>query len=558
MKKTLLLGLATAMAMSLQAQQLTTATQSSHPMKRQGVTLSERAQKATFAAKKAHKVAAKAEAPVLDQPAGTLFENMYVTSASYGLGWGDVYYQEVDGGYGAVVEGADGNLYVKAPLSQAYVWDLGHPWIKCDKVEGQDGVYAMSMPQPYAIDYGDLYYIERLKYDEDLESYVADEDNQTVRFQWKDNVLTQLDDCFVGLCDETHDWFYMADNGIKYVVNNDKVAQVPADYTDVSDMRMYFKDDPSDLDSEDNKFVKSAASEDEESTVAYILGLNDNLPDAPVMVVANMQTEKFEIPTCQYMGVDMMYNSHIYLLTGNAKVEGSGNKVYFNYDKTDNLEMTYDEDLDALVAAYPASLIVNCGRNLLYIADEFVAPRFTSLDDEPMTPATPTDLTVKESVYFDIVKFVIPSVDDQGDDLNTKKLYYNIYLDGQVYTFDPEVFVGLSAPMTDVPYGFSESEYDIYMTSSTKVNTIYFYDNDYKTIGVQSVYRGGNEEHRSDIVTYTRSIVGIDGISTDVRTVKSESYYNAAGQKVDASSNGLIFKHIEYTDGTTQTFKVIK
>lgn len=556
MKKSLLLGLAALMGLSLQAQQLTAATQLSHPMKRQGITLSERAEKATFAAKKAHKVATKAEAPVTDQPAGVLFDNMYVTSEAYGLGWGDVYYQPVDGGYGAVVEGADGCLYVKGPLSQAYVWGLGYPWIKCEKSEGD--VYVMSMPQPYAIDYGDLYYIERLKYDEDLESYVTDEDNQTVRFQWKDNVLTQLDDCFVGLCDETHDWFYMADNGIKYVVNNDKVAQVPSQGFENADVRMDYKNNPKDLTSEDKQILTMYAPLDETATVAYLTGLEPNLPDAAVMYQGDEATQQVIFPGGQYLGVDMEYSSHMYLLCGNAKVVSSGDNAYFNYDVTDKLTLTLDEATETTVAPYPASLIVNCGRNQLYIADEFVAPRFTSLDDEPMTPATPTDLTVKESVYFDIVKFVIPDVDDQGEDLNTKKLYYNIYLDGQVYTFDPEVFVGLSAPMTDVPYGFSESEYDIYMSSSTKVNTIYFYENDYKTIGVQSVYRGGNEEHRSDIVTYTRSIVGIDGISTDVRTVKSETYYNVAGQKVDASINGMIFKRVEYTDGTTQTFKVLK
>lgn len=554
MKKSLLLGLVAVMGFTAQAQQLTSVSTLSHPMKRQGVTLSERAEKASFAAKKGKKVAVKADQPLLDQPAGKLFENMYVTSESYGLGWGDVYYQPVDGGYGAVVEGDDGCLYVKGPLSQAYVWGLGYPWIKLEKGEGD--AYVMSMPQPYAIDYGDLYYIERLKYDEDLESYVSDEENQSVRFQWKDNVLTQLDDAVVGLCDETHDWFYMGDWDIKYVVNNDKVAQVPSQGFEQADVRMDYKDDPEDLSSENKAMLTMYAPEDESSTQAYFVGFESNLPEAAVACQSNEDTRQLEIPGRQYLGVDMEYSSHMYLLCGNAKVENSDGYIYFNYDLTDKL--VFDLDNETYAAAYPASLIVNCGRNQLYIADEFVAPRFTAIEAKAQTPADPAEFTVKESVNFDIVKFVIPDVDVQGEELNTKKLFYNIYLDGQVYTFDPEVFVGLDAPMTDVPYGFSESEYDIYMSASSKVNTIYFYDNDYKTLGVQSVYRGGNEEHRSNIVTYTRSTTGIDGINADVRTVKSESYYNVAGQRVDASASGLVIKKVEFTDSTTATYKVVK
>lgn len=558
MKKSLLLGLAAVMGMSLQAQQLTAATQLSHPMKRQGITLSERAEKASFAAKKAKKVSTKAEAPVTDQPAGVLFDNMYVTSEAYGLGWGDIYYQEVDGGYGAVVVGDDGCLYINGPLSQAYVWGLGYPWIKCEKVEGQDGVYEMTTPQPYALDYGDLYYIERLKFDEDLESYVVDETNNKVRFSWKDNTLTQLDDCFVGLCDETHDWFYMADNGIKYEVNNDKVVEIPSQGYEPADVRMDYKDDPEDLTSEDKKMLTMYAPLDETATAAYLTGLEPNLPDAAVMYQGDEATQQVIFPGGQYLGVDMEYSSHMYLLCGNAKVVGSGDNAYFNYDVTDKLTLTLDEATESTVAPYPASFIVNCGRSKLYIADEFVAPRFTAIEDKAATPADPTGLNVKESSNFDIVKFVIPDVDVQGEELNNKKLFYNIYYNDEVYTFDPELFVGLDAPLTDVPYGFSEPEYDIYMSSSSKVNTIYFYDQGYDKIGVQSVYRGGKQENRSNIVYYHRSTSGIDSLNADVRTVKSETYYNVAGQKVNADASGLVIKKIEFTDGTTATYKVIK
>ena len=45
------------------------------------------------------------EEPIMEAPEGTLYDNMYASSFAYGLGWGDIYIQNVDGGIGKVVEG---------------------------------------------------------------------------------------------------------------------------------------------------------------------------------------------------------------------------------------------------------------------------------------------------------------------------------------------------------------------------------------------------------------------------------------------------------------------
>ena len=55
-----------------------------------------------LALKKAAKPMADVGTVISDAPAGTVYENMYVNSEAYGLGWGDAYYQKVDGGIGGV------------------------------------------------------------------------------------------------------------------------------------------------------------------------------------------------------------------------------------------------------------------------------------------------------------------------------------------------------------------------------------------------------------------------------------------------------------------------
>ena len=122
MKKTLLLMISA----------MVVAAASAAPQKLQNVKVNHQPLKAaSMSLKKAHedglvakpkKVSIKeGELPITDAPAGRLIDNMYVNSSAYGLGFGGIYYQAVDGGLGGVVEGDDGFLYVKGPISQAYV-----------------------------------------------------------------------------------------------------------------------------------------------------------------------------------------------------------------------------------------------------------------------------------------------------------------------------------------------------------------------------------------------------------------------------------------------------
>ena len=153
------------------------------------------------------------EEPIMDSPEGILHDNMYASSFAYGLGWGDIYIQDVDGGIGKVVEGTDGNLYIYNPISQGYIWFSILPWIKAEPAG--DGKYVVKLPQLYILDYGDPYYAYCMHYDEDEGMPVVEEEGE-IEFTWQDGVLTQLGDKFIGLCDATADWFYMADQHIVY------------------------------------------------------------------------------------------------------------------------------------------------------------------------------------------------------------------------------------------------------------------------------------------------------------------------------------------------------
>ena len=558
MKKFTFLSLAVAMAATMSATGIlqSNVTRLQSPMKKQ-CSLQERISKATEGDVLQAKIAGKrsvrtadAEAPISEPPAGTVFENMYVTSKAYGLGWGDVYYEEVDGGLGGVDVADDGYVYVQGPLSQAYVWSLGKPWIKCEKQTAD--TIVMHLPQVYCIDGGDPYYLYRMAYDAENKTFVTDSVCQDVKFVWKDNTLTQADDAVIGLCDATGDWFFMADYEISYKVNTDVPCTVPADAVK-SVYKMTFNEDAKDLTAKTSAMVNVFKS----GSDLYIDHLSAQLTDAAIK--CSVSDGKVTVPTRQYLGADEYYNSHVYVLTGDAFVQTQDESSFFNYELMPSIQMNVAESGNNFAAEYPTSLVVNAGPNSLYIISDVVAPAFEEMEDKPMTPADPifTAEDITKSTNFHKLKFTIPTVDVNGKDMNTNELYYNVYYNDAPYEFTPELFIGLTESITDIPYAFSDSYYDIIFSASTGRHTVYFYDKEYKKIGVQSIYRGGGEEHRSNVVYVVVSPTSISDVDAS-RTVKSVSYYNVAGQQIAEPASGVCIKRIQYADGTVKAEKVIK
>lgn len=498
-------------------------------------------------------VRATEEEPIMDVPEGTLYDNMYATSFAYGLGWGDIYIQDVDGGIGKVVEGTDGNLYIYNPISQGYIWFSILPWIKAEPAG--DGKYVVTLPQLYILDYGDPYYAYCMHYDEEEGMPVVEEEGQ-IEFTWEDGVLTQLGDKFIGLCDATADWFYMADQHIVYAPQTDEAITVPENMY-VQGYTMTYLSDPTDL-TKTKETIVSIAIDGED---IYMGNLNNNNPDS--YIKGHLADGKATFPTRQYLGVDAYYNGHIYVLTGDAYVdtETYGSPV-FNYNLNDEIVFNVDEDARNIVAEWPASMITNVGPTTLSIISDYVAPGLVAFDEVPAVPATPIftdeDLMVNNASGWSVLHFTIPTVDVDGNKLNENKLYYNIILDDAVYTFEPETYIGLSTAMTDIPYKFEDNiNFDIYMSNGR--HTVYLYTTNFAAVGVQSIYTAGDEENRSEIAYVFRpNPSGVNELAQGAQVVGTR-YFDLTGRELSAApASGLYLQCVTYNDGTTATIKVMK
>ena len=143
----------------------------------------------------------------------------------------------------------------------------------------------------------------------------------------------------------------------------------------------------------------------------------------------------------------------------------------------------------------------------------------------------------------------IPVVDVDGDPMVQNKLSYVIYIvdkDGiqKELTLTKDLYSKLDEDMTEIPYLFSDN-YDIYAGGSP----LYLNQDPeeiitWKKIGVQSIYRGLGEEHRSnigwfDIVEY----LGENNITTGIRNFNAGNqdvvYFDLQGRRVAVPGKGL-------------------
>ena len=217
-----------------------------------------------------------------------------------------------------------------------------------------------------------------------------------------------------------------------------------------------------------------------------------------------------------------------------------------------------------MVAEWPASMITNVGPNTLLIIDDYVAPGLVAFDEYPATPATPVfnddDVTINKTAGWAVLHFTIPTVDTEGYRLNDNKLYYNILLDGEVFTFDPEVYIGLSSEMTDIPYKFEDNiNFDIYIGANGR-HTVYIYTTDFSTVGVQSFYTAGGEVNYSEVASVTIPVnpSGLNEVASGVQAVNTR-YYDLMGRELPAApATGLYLQCTTYSNGTNATIKVVK
>lgn len=248
----------------------------------------------------------------------------------------------------------------------------------------------------------------------------------------------------------------------------------------------------------------------------YFGGLSDYIPEAWIKGTKEENTITF--PADQYLGE---YGSN-----GSSFMPYSNDAV-FTYNPVDesySLEGTF---FGVLADSYYDGYFTN--------------PVLTKVVEKAAVPAQPTISGIEETSYGDVIRFTVPAVDEDGENLSTSKLYYQFfYKEGDVeapVVFTTKDFPKISEDMTVIPFGFTDN-WDFY------ANTIYL-NMDHSTwsfIGIQSIYLGAGEEHKSEIYWY------------DMRTNALFDFNNMEVPTSNSSNEGDITEPFEIqVDGISLT-----
>jgi hypothetical protein len=263
----------------------------------------------------------------------------------------------------------------------------------------------------------------------------------------------------------------------------------------------------------------------------YIQGLSEWLPEAWVKGTLSGDGKTVTIPSGQYLG---KYEMELFGVSDYLFISA----VNLETQEYEDIVFTYDTDAKTFSTAQDVLVLNDVDDTYEWYNDITLTP----IVEMAATPATPSVVLITTGgEYGASVQFEIPTVDVNGNEMLTSKLSYVIYVekDGQVQklTLEAGVYEELAEDMTEIPYLYGHDMvgevYDIFIEEAVEeLNT-------WAKVGIQSIYYGGNECHKSNIVWKE------NGNYTDIAGVRSENeavkgnIYNIAGQRVSNATKGI-------------------
>ncbi len=253
----------------------------------------------------------------------------------------------------------------------------------------------------------------------------------------------------------------------------------------------------------------------------WLQGLNRWIPEAWVKGTVTEAGWEFDLP--QYMG------NYIGFYTFAVGAEGN-----LAEGLTEKNKISFSRNGESLVSS--DVLCVNIGTEKLNPSSVFSDMEFVPMANVVQTPPAPDSFDIEwdDNDGMGVVYFMMPSTDTEGRPLDTSKLFYNVYYNGELHTFTPENdFVDQT--MTDVPATYS-NDFTIMHTGDGGVLLVVL--EPYATVGVRCGYRNATETTYSEIVT--NPLAGIESIVATSPVVE-QVYYTLTGARVDTPAPGAVY-----------------
>jgi hypothetical protein len=182
---------------------------------------------------------------------------------------------------------------------------------------------------------------------------------------------------------------------------------------------------------------------------------------------------------------------------------------------------------------------------------------------KPEVAAVPELPAVTEFVGTGSDRYVAISVPAVGKDstiLFTNKLSYALLVEKEEGKVEP---LSLTKDlydfdnMTEIPYDFTDDNYIL----RKRVSLLQTDDElqSWKKIGIQSIYRGGDVENKTEVNWYDlEKYWEITGIQVVNPVARSAEFFDLQGRIAGPLSKGLFIKQIRRLDGSIKVIKVIR
>lgn len=290
----------------------------------------------------------------------------------------------------------------------------------------------------------------------------------------------------------------------------------------------------------------------------YIPGLSED-PDACIVgdIAADGHTVTF--PTNQFMCVLESGDYFCYMVAAAPEdiyYPETGETVH-TIAPADSFTAIWDSEKKSLVFAdSETGFSISNEQENIGGGDLYLEPKMTQQDDYvAATPASPQILVYNPYTAeqgYGTLNFNLPIWTDDGLLVNPERMFYNIYLDDNVMTLSPDVYMSLTEDVSDIPYGFTDN-YDIFSVGLN--HAIYLYTGDYARIGVQSYVEVDGDRYHSPIAYASNSSVNV--IAGTGRNITETYYLDLAGVRISEPQSGFAIKCIRYDDGSIETEKIM-
>lgn len=298
----------------------------------------------------------------------------------------------------------------------------------------------------------------------------------------------------------------------------------------------------------------------------YIAGLFNNSSMSDKIVCGKIDGDKVTFANGQYLGEYWSNSTLAFFDTGFMTEEtDEDGSTYTAFTITEDITFTWDKTKNIL-SSDGAYCISSAPDKVIYY-ERIDNPRIIIPEENPVVteirkPVLVSFYDVDEEYDYDAeITFSLPTVTEDYTLLDTSRLYYQVFVDEDLYTFyddEYELPEGVSE-MTDVPYGYrSQDTYDFEVYGIN--HGFILHARGFDSLGVRILYKGSDKDIYSDIMWlpgYAPEIDAVERVDNDNEAI-SVRYYDLTGCAIERPTEGVMIKQTRYTDGTIKTTKIIR